>query len=484
MPGPAKFGATPSAVDRITIVDDAKPREEIIQDANVGTNVSQTPSTNGAKSMQNALLEKVKLPSPEPKTKLKAQVLSAVSTKSSIYYERKPELQQLIFETQMEVFAQGLPSNKESLQKLRDSVKKRVKDNFPEKTLQDKFITYIDKKFGDKAEKKHGIEQLMHFRGDEKGAQFLPDDTTQDKDLVRSANLNFFQIQTDQSLGEGRSGHVYRAILVTPGGEQPAAAKDYKDPQHYMTPNELNIVSKLTDSDHVSRIRDSAQLQDRALLFMDFAAHGDCVDVQTAIAAMPDGEDKTNARRSLGRRYVEALAALHAHDPPIRHVDFKPDNLLLTADGRVIVVDFGVSTTGNQFLALKDGNRMGPPTAAYADPLAKSGLRTPEAVDLFALGMTLYGLAKHHLPDEMYELRTTGTRNWDKIDPNWRGFDTTGRGLTGKDLEEVAMMLMDRFSARRPSLEQVLNFPCFQPGGIYTNEELAGLVKDLKTKEA
>jgi hypothetical protein len=481
-----RFGVSKVNSNDISVVEKPKTNNETIQDSNVGTSTSQVPSSNGAKSMQQVLMGKAQLLPTHANPKLKATMLSTLLPGSSgIYYKKKPELEQLIFEMQLEVFAKGLPSDTESRKKLRQSMINAVNKNFKnDKTLCDKFTTYINKKFGDKAEKKLGTAQLMHFRGDEKGAEFLPGGTTLDSPIIRSAKKSFFQVQFEKKLGHGGSGRVYRAILLTLDGEHPAAAKEFNDPKDYTATNELDIISKLTDNDYVSLIRDSAQLLNRALLFIDFAAHGDCVVVQNAVAKMPDGEEKTNAQRSLGRRYVEAMAALHAHQPPIRHLDFKPDNLLLTADGRVIVVDFGVATTENKFPTMKDGSTLFPPTKQYADPQAKSAAGTPGAADLFALGMSLYVLEKNYWPDEVYELKEDGSRNWENLNPEWKGFDTSSGDVTGKDLEEVAMMLMDADPARRPSLEQVRKLPCFKDKDIYTNEELVGLVKGLSTKEA
>jgi hypothetical protein len=466
----------------ITIIKDPELAPKI-DNSSTTTPPSQAPTTNGAKSMQQTLLEKAQLLPSHPKDKLKAKLLSAFLADSDTYYRQKPELKRLIFEMQMAVFAQGLSSDKKSRKRLHQLITEEVKKRFTDQTLCDKFITYINKKFGDKAEKKLGTERLMHFRGDERGAEFDPVGTSLDRSIIRSGSKSFFLLQPEHGLGEGQSGRVCRAILLTPGADKPAAAKQYFDAKHHTVENELGIVSKLTDNDHVSRIRDSAHLSDRALLFMDFAEHGDCVDVQVAIAAMPDGEEKDKARLSLGRQYVKALAALHAHEPPIRHVDFKPDNLLLTADGRVIVVDFGVSTTGNKFRTLKDGATCFPPTKEYADPQAKTDAGTPDAADLFALGMTLYALVTHTYPEQIYALKADGKRDWTKYDPDWKGFDTTKLGPTGKELKEVATMLMDADPTRRPSLEQVLELPCFKDKGVYSNEELVGLVKSLKTKD-
>jgi tRNA A-37 threonylcarbamoyl transferase component Bud32 len=76
-----------------------------------------------------------------------------------------------------------------------------------------------------------------------------------------------------------------------------------------------------------------------------------------------------------------------AHRAGIIHRDIKPSNIMLTANGGVKVMDFGIaaaweahSTTGQQLLA----------TASYAPPERIMGGRASPAGDLYSLGVVLY----------------------------------------------------------------------------------------------
>jgi eukaryotic-like serine/threonine-protein kinase len=76
-----------------------------------------------------------------------------------------------------------------------------------------------------------------------------------------------------------------------------------------------------------------------------------------------------------------------AHRAGIIHRDIKPSNIMLTANGGVKVMDFGIaaaweahSTTGQQLLA----------TASYTAPERIMGGRASPAADLYSLGVVLY----------------------------------------------------------------------------------------------
>lgn len=85
------------------------------------------------------------------------------------------------------------------------------------------------------------------------------------------------------------------------------------------------------------------------------------------------------------RQVADALDHLHAHDPPIVHQDVKPANIILTPEGRVVLVDFGISSDRSS-----DGQTAG--TRGYIAPEVAAGGRPTPAADVYALGATAYAL--------------------------------------------------------------------------------------------
>jgi DNA-binding NarL/FixJ family response regulator/tRNA A-37 threonylcarbamoyl transferase component Bud32 len=89
---------------------------------------------------------------------------------------------------------------------------------------------------------------------------------------------------------------------------------------------------------------------------------------------------------------ADALDRLHAYDPPIVHQDVKPANLILTPEGRVVLVDFGIATPK----AARGRPPMG--TRGYAAPELAAGPPTP-AADIYGLAATAFALLSGSPPE-------------------------------------------------------------------------------------
>src|SRR4051812_42653429 len=85
-----------------------------------------------------------------------------------------------------------------------------------------------------------------------------------------------------------------------------------------------------------------------------------------------------------------ALDHLHANVPPIVHGDVKPSNLLITATGRVVLVDFGIARPA--------GARVDAGTRGFVAPEVPRGDPTTPAVDVYGLAATACALLTRSPP--------------------------------------------------------------------------------------
>ena len=86
---------------------------------------------------------------------------------------------------------------------------------------------------------------------------------------------------------------------------------------------------------------------------------------------------------------AQVAAALQvAHEAGIVHRDLKPANMLVTPEGRVVLVDFGIARTMDAEPLTLTGTIIG--TADYISPEQSEGRPATSRSDLYSLGMVAY----------------------------------------------------------------------------------------------
>ncbi|MDP3014714.1 MAG: protein kinase, partial [Candidatus Subteraquimicrobiales bacterium] len=97
---------------------------------------------------------------------------------------------------------------------------------------------------------------------------------------------------------------------------------------------------------------------------------------------------------SVAIQVCQALECAHANN--IIHRDIKPENIVLLQDGRIKVMDFGISKLISPSVKEKDSLVEG--TAAYMSPEQAKGEPMDERSDIFSLGTVLYEMLTGESP--------------------------------------------------------------------------------------
>jgi len=91
---------------------------------------------------------------------------------------------------------------------------------------------------------------------------------------------------------------------------------------------------------------------------------------------------------------AQGLAKAHEHG--ITHRDIKPANVMITKEGVVKIVDFGLAKLAGQTKLTKSGMTLG--TVAYMSPEQARGEEVDHRTDIWALGVVLYEMITGQLP--------------------------------------------------------------------------------------
>ncbi len=91
---------------------------------------------------------------------------------------------------------------------------------------------------------------------------------------------------------------------------------------------------------------------------------------------------------------AEGLRA--AHDQGILHLDLSPESIILTREGKVKIVDFGLAEIKQASLWKLD--RFSPEKMSYLSPEQVQNSRVDSRSDLFSLGVILYEMITRHPP--------------------------------------------------------------------------------------
>jgi tetratricopeptide (TPR) repeat protein/predicted Ser/Thr protein kinase len=192
-------------------------------------------------------------------------------------------------------------------------------------------------------------------------------------------------------LGEGGMGAVYKARdqevdrLIALKVIRPELAGHSSVLQRFK--QEL-ILARTVTHRNVIRIYDLGVAEGCRFITMEFIEGRDLSSVLE--------ERKLGAEEAVKilRQVCAALEAAHAEG--VVHRDLKPQNIMLEATGRVVVMDFGLARSMETTGFTQAGAIMGTP--AYMSPEQAKGLPADERSDIFSLGIIFYQMLTGVVP--------------------------------------------------------------------------------------
>ena len=164
--------------------------------------------------------------------------------------------------------------------------------------------------------------------------------------------------------------------------------------------SEARVLLSLTPHPGLPLVREDFFVDDHYVIAMDWI---DGPDLEAVLRE--GGRPGLDPGVAIGylEQAAEALEHLHGHDPPVVHGDVKPANLILTPSGRVVLVDFGLSSTPGD-----EARRAG--TSGYVAPEVAAGDTPTSAADVYALAATAVALLVGETP-------AGGPPTWEAIEP-------------------------------------------------------------------
>jgi len=184
-------------------------------------------------------------------------------------------------------------------------------------------------------------------------------------------------------LGEGETGSVFRAVQTSTGRLvaikilAPSVSQDPEALQRFL--NEAYLCAKIKHPNLIPIYR-VATCEGLYYQVMELVTGG-------SVRELLEREGRLSESAALALTADAAAGLSAAHAAGVLHRDVKPENMLLTAQGRVKIADLGIAGR----VAASDNGAEFWGTAAYVAPEVVSGQSTNDPrEDVYALGSTLF----------------------------------------------------------------------------------------------
>lgn len=133
------------------------------------------------------------------------------------------------------------------------------------------------------------------------------------------------------------------------------------------------------------------------------------MSLDDTITQSPQGRLSTEQAIRLTKQIGAAVSFMHSRK--MLHLDVKPANVMVRADGKAVLIDFGLSKQYDESGQPESSTTVGGGTPGYA-PLEQASYRDghgfPVVMDVYALGATMFKMLSGQRPPEASEILNDG----------------------------------------------------------------------------
>jgi len=213
------------------------------------------------------------------------------------------------------------------------------------------------------------------------------------KDFLAPGQVLGDRYQIRSQLGRGGMGEVWRAfdlklrVEVALKALLPDLFRDER--RRDMLRREVRAAREVV-SQNVCRIFDLIEADGRELVSMEYVDGGTLLEV-----LQERGPLDLKEAQDIASQFLAGLEAIH--QAGLVHRDVKPENIMLTRAGRVVVMDFGLARQEDSGAGTVSG------TPAYMAPEQAAGLEVDARADVYSAGVVLAEMVS---PDGIGDLQS------------------------------------------------------------------------------
>ena len=152
---------------------------------------------------------------------------------------------------------------------------------------------------------------------------------------------------------------------------------------------EAKLLMKLSHP-RIAKVLDHFVEDQRTYLLLEYIQGTDLRQL-----VMQNGKQSEDLVLSWARQLIDILIYLHGQNPPVLHRDLTPDNIMLTPDQQITLIDFGAA---NEFVGTATGTLVG--KESFIAPEQFRGETVPQS-DIYSLGATMHYLLTGEEPQPL-----------------------------------------------------------------------------------